>query len=161
MDLPKRKHPRLKNYDYSTNGAYFITICTKNKEPLLGSAKEAIHATEETELLGAEQMILSSAGKICKTYLENIPEIYEGVFLDCYVMMPNHIHMVLCLEAAAQSGGQGSGRPTVQTIMHAFKRLSARQAGMELWQTSFYDRVIRNEEELNRIRKYILGNPVK
>ena len=161
MDLPKRKHPRLKVYDYSSNGAYFITICTKNKQALLGTLKENIHAIDETALLGAEQMELTTAGEICRAYLEKIPDVYEGVVLDCYVMMPNHIHMVLRLEKPEDDGGQGSGRPTIQTIVHAFKRLSARQVGRELWQASFYDRVIRNEAELDQVRRYVMGNPIK
>ena len=160
MEYQQRKHPRLKAYDYSGNGAYFITICTRQREPLLGSIRTDGRLREEADL-GMGQIELSAVGQICKQFLEGIPEHYTGVFLDCYIIMPDHIHLLLVLDDAACSGGQGSDRPTVQRILHAFKRLSSQQADRKLWQESFYEHIVRNETDLHEIRQYILQNPIK
>ena len=147
MEYQQRKHPRLKAYDYSGNGAYFITICTRQREPLLGSIRTDGRLREEADL-GMGQIELSAVGQICRQFLEGIP-------------MPDHIHLLLVLDDAACSGGQGSDRPTVQRILHAFKRLSSQQAGRKLWQESFYEHIVRNETDLHEIRQYILQNPIK
>ena len=160
MDIPKRKHPRLKSYDYSQNGAYFVTLCTKNRMPILGAVRQAGMLSDEDQL-GMEQVRLTQIGEICRRYLEYIPSVYCGVYLDAYVIMPDHVHLLLRMDHAADSGGQGSGRPTVQRILHGYKRLTAREAGTPLWQASFYEHVVRNETELAEILQYIRGNPGK
>ena len=128
--------------------------------PLLGTVNAACLPQDEAEL-GMRQICLSDAGQVCKRVLEDIPKHYVGVFLDCYVVMPDHIHMLLMLDDTACTGGQGSGRPTIQKILHAFKRISSKQAGVSLWQDSFYEHVVRNETDLKEIRQYIIGNPMK
>ncbi len=148
MDFPKRKHPRLKSYDYSQNGMYFVTICTRDRMPVLGTVRNNIFYP-------------SDLGSLCCSYLEEIPNHYEGVFLDQYVVMPDHIHVLLLLDDAALTGGQGSGCPTLMNIIHAFKRLTAKVADADLWQSSFYEHVVRNETDLHEIRTYIQNNPVK
>ncbi len=160
MEYPQRKHPRLKEYDYSQNGAYFITICTKNREKLLGRIAADPNNPKHTEQ-GMEQVQLSEIGQICRELLENIPSVYQGVCLDCYIIMPDHIHLLLQLDDSACTGGQGSGRPTVPGILHGFKRLASRRAGRALWQESFFEHVIRNEVDLAETRNYILENPMK
>ena len=147
MDIPQRKHPRLKAYDYSQNGMYFVTICTRDRMPVLGTVRNNIFYP-------------SDWGGLCCSYLEEIPNHYEGVCLDQYVVMPDHIHVLLLLDDAALNGGHGSGRPTLMNIIHAFKRLTAKAAGADLWQSSFYEHVVRNEPDLHEIRVYIQNNPV-
>ena len=119
MDYPQRKHPGLKEYDYSQNVAYFLTICTQNKEPILCSVMTDRFVCDENQL-GMEQIKLTDMGEICQRYLESIPAVYQGVFLDeyIYIIMPDHVHILLRLEHEAGTGGQGSGRPTVQKIVH-------------------------------------------
>lgn len=158
MDYPKRKHPRLKQYDYSQAGLYFITICTKNRAPLLGTIV-ANYIPEESHL-GMEQICLSAIGACCKARLEDIPNYYRHTAIDCYIIMPDHIHLLLEIDETS-SGGQRSGRPTVQQILHAFKRLTTQEANQVLWQDSFYEHIVRSEAELAEIRTYILGNPWK
>ena len=159
MAYPKRKHPRLKEYDYGQNGAYFITICTKDRAALLGQVNMEPVIRDESEL-GMRQIHLSATGELCRQLLEAIPNHYDGVTLDCFVIMPDHIHMVLVLDDTACTGGQRSGRPTIPNILHAFKRLSSRQANTDLWQASFYEHIIRNEKDMAEIRAYILQNPL-
>ena len=159
MKLPKRKHPRLKTYDYSQNGVYFITVCTKDRQPLLGKVISRNRLTYEEDL-GPEQVCLSAAGQCCLQCLQEIPDHYPGADVDCFVIMPDHIHLLLQLEDVTD-GGQGSGRPTVQRIIRAFKRVSAQRAAGLQWQASFYEHIIRSEAELREIRAYILHNPLK
>ncbi|MBR4098965.1 MAG: transposase [Clostridium sp.] len=160
MDHPKRKHPRLKSYDYSQNGVYFLTICTINREPLLCTLLPDQILSEEDQL-GMDQVRLTKIGEICRCYLDSIPTAYNGVFLDEYVMMPDHIHLLLRIDRETDTGGQGSGRPTVQRIIHGYKRLTSRAAERMLWQKSFYEHVVRNETDLMEIRQYIRRNPAK
>ena len=160
MDYPKRKHPRLKTYDYSENGFYFITLCTKNRANLLGTVLADPQNPDKTEF-GMAQVRLTKYGEICRSFLEQISCAYDGVFVDCYIIMPDHIHLLLQLDDSACTGGQGSGRPTVQRILHAFKRLTSREANRDLWQRSFYEHIVRNEIDLAETRNYILGNPMK
>ena len=151
MVLPHRKHPRLKQFDYSSNGGYFITICTKNRRHLFGHIILTDSATAIMEL--------SPLGKIIKTYIESIPASYSGICVDHYVIMPNHIHLLLRFDMPPVEGGQGSGRPTVMTVVHALKRLTAKQAGYAIWQKSFHEHIIRNEKDYLEIWNYIENNP--
>ena len=88
MELPKRKNIRLKGYDYNTPGWYFITICTKNKEKLLCNIVG-------TDVLGGPQTQLAEYGAVAEKYLRTMSEFYRDVKLESYVIMPNHIHLLL------------------------------------------------------------------
>ena len=107
MDHPKRKQPRLKEYDYSENGMYFVTICTEGRSRILSHIING-------------QVFLSEVGEICRSFLDDIPNHYPGVHLDQYVIMPDHIHILLWINEIAGTGGQRSGRPTLMNILHAF-----------------------------------------
>jgi len=149
MNLPKRKALRLQAYDYSAPGAYFITFCTRDRVPVLGTVGKASHRLPQIEL--------TELGKITEAYIHRIPVVYPGVRLDAYVIMPNHVHLLLMLE----DGGQEAARPTVSSIVRTVKALVRKQAGINPFQASFYDHVIRNEAELSVVREYILTNPVR
>ena len=146
MDYPKRKHPRLKAYDYSQTGMYFVTICTECRSQILSRITD-------------RQVFLSEVGEICRSFLNDIPNHYPGVHLDQYVIMPDHIHILLWINEIADIGGQRSGRPTLMNIIHAFERLTTRASGIDLWQPSFYEHIVRNEADLHEIRTYIQNNP--
>lgn len=137
-DHPNRKWVRLKNYDYSTEGAYFITICTVNKEHLLS---EII----DRGPLEPPEIKLTTIGEIARSYLMTIPGI------DHYVIMPNHIHLIILKE---------NGKP-ISSDIRSFKGLTSKKAGHPIWQKYYYDRVIRNEEEYRIKWKYIDDNPAK
>ena len=155
-DLPQRKHVRLKNYDYSQNGAYFVTICTKERKPLLSSIPVGRGALTPPEIH------LSQIGEISERYILSMSTAYACVHVDHYVIMPNHIHLLLRIDSApASNGGMRASRPTLQTIVRSFKTLVTRQLGTSIWQDSFYEHIVRSEASYLEIWKYIDENPIK
>jgi REP element-mobilizing transposase RayT len=149
-DLPVRKSIRLKGYNYSQAGNYFITICVKNKYELLGQ----IFVDSS---LNTSSVTLSETGKMVKCHVENISQ-RNGVTLEKYVIMPNHIHLLICLE-------YGTAKPvslqnaTIPQIINALKGLTSKKFGESMWQHSYHDRIIRHDEEYQRIFRYIDENP--
>ncbi len=137
---------RLKGYDYSQNGAYFITICAKNMEHYFGG------------ITGGE-MVLSDAGIIAEKYWNEIPAHFPFAQLDAFAIMPNHIHGILLIAAPNEM----TGAPTIGAIINQFKRIctiTAKKQHIPLfWQSRFYDHIIRAEDEMNKIRGYIDANP--
>ena len=151
-DFPKRKHPRLDHYDYSTAGAYFITICTQNRRCLLSRIVGRGLAPAEIQY--------TAYGLIAREQLLLLEQRYPSLKIDQYVIMPNHIHAILLLEETAGD----SRRPTVMDIVCAYKSLTTRQCKKllpvdKLFQTSFYEHVIRGREDYNEIAEYIVNNP--
>ena len=151
-DLPQRKTIRLKDYDYSQAGFYFVTICTENRRMLFGS--------DEGATIG--RLPLTEAVKIIETALRNIETIYSNVFIDEYVIMPNHIHFILVIGNRIDNG-RSMAAPMICRIIQQFKGYvtkNCRQKGFG-WQKSYYEHIIRNEEDLQKIRDYIHDNPAK
>lgn len=152
---PKRKHPRLPHFDYSTAGVYFITICTQNRRCLLS---EVVGRG-----LAPAGLSLTEYGKIAEEQLHLIPKRYPYVRIDHYVIMPNHIHVLLCL--TGETAGE-SPRPTLTDIVCAYKSLTTRACKKhmpidKLFQVSFYEHVVRNETDYGEIARYIQGNPAR
>ena len=150
--MPKRKHPRLGFYDYSTAGAYFITICTQDNRCLLSRIVGRGLAPAEIQY--------TAYGQIAREQLLALEQRYPSVKVDQYVIMPNHIHMILELEETAGA----SPRPTVMDVVCAFKSLTTRYCKKEkpidkLFQTSFYEHVIRGQKDYEEIAAYIANNP--
>ena len=150
--LPKRKHPRLDHYDYSTTGAYFITICTQSRRCLLSHIVGSIAAPAEVQY--------TAYGQIAREQLLLLEQRYPSLKIDQYVIMPNHIHAILLLEETAGA----TIRPTIMDIVCAYKSLTTRQCEKvqpidKLFQTSFYEHVIRGREDYNEIAEYIVNNP--
>ena len=168
MELQKRKANRLQYYDYSSDGAYFVTVCTKNREKIFGDTlgEDIIlpQSIDETNIVGEDiilpQPLLSQLGKIVERAIIAIPEHYQNVRLLDYVVMPNHIHMVLLF---SDDIGRMISSPTksLSTIVGQFKRSASKAAGVPLWQRSFYDHVIRDEKDYLKIAEYIVTNPIK
>ena len=157
-ELPKRKHPRLKNFEYSACGAYFVTVCTQNRRCLLS------HIVGRG-LAPAEESIVeyTSFGKVAEKQLKLLEDRYSFLTVDQYVIMPNHIHVIFILNS--QTAG-ASPRPTVMDIVCAFKSLTTRECkknGFQgsLFQTSFFDHVIRDREDYEKRVKYIDENPMR
>jgi REP element-mobilizing transposase RayT len=150
--LPQRKHSRLEHYDYSTAGAYYITICTQNRQCLLSRIAGRGLAPAEVQY--------STYGQIAEEQLFLLEKRYPSLKIDQYVIMPNHIHAILLLEGAAGA----STSPTITDIVCAYKSLTTRQCKKvqpieKLFQTSFYEHVIRGREDYNEIAEYIANNP--
>ena len=156
-ELPQRKHPRLDNYDYSSAGAYFVTICTQNRRCVLSRIVGRRLAPAE-----ASGMEYTSFGKIAEQQLLSLKDRYAYLSVDQYVIMPNHIHVVLILESEAAGA---SPRPTITDIVCAYKSLTTRECKKngfdgKLFQTSFYEHIIRGREDYEEIVKYIYENPI-
>ncbi|MBE7019670.1 MAG: hypothetical protein E7413_07335 [Ruminococcaceae bacterium] len=147
-DFPKRKPNRLREYDYSTPGAYFITICVKGRKQLLG------------KIVGDDAHIvpknyLSNYGLICDKYINSINVKYENVTVDKYVIMPNHIHLIIFL-----NGTMWASSPTlsIESIIRSFKTMVTKQIGSSIWQRSYHDHIIRDENDYQKIWEYIDNN---
>lgn len=141
MPGPKRKSPRLHAYDYATAGAYFVTVCVRNRACRLG-------------LVEADEMKLGRLGRVVEECWLEIPLHFPAVALDAFVVMPNHIHGILWLSRAGHA-------PPLHRVVGSFKSAASRATGHSLWQRSFYDRVVRNDEELRALREYVEENPLR
>ncbi len=152
-NLPKRTHPRLKNFDYSKNGLYFLTICVKNK-------KELFCDIVGRDVPDAPNIFLSKTGKIVEKYIHTINNA-NSITVEKYVIMPDHIHLLIFIDNT--DGVLGTSRPThsrLSRTVSGFKRLCNKELGRNIWQTSFYDHIIRNEEDYKIHYRYIEDNPV-
>jgi putative transposase len=166
-DKHHRHSIRLKHYDYSHAGAYFITICTQDKKCLFG------------EIIGGE-IRLNEAGNMVQTIWNELPKNYPGVDIDIFVVMPNHFHGIIIVGAgprACPKFGQPQGVAPTQLslpdVVHRFKSLTTTRYRHamgkfgqillrgHLWQRNYYEHVIRDESDLARIRQYIMDNPVR
>ena len=166
-EFKSRKHPRLKNYDYNISGAYFITICTKDRKHILGSIVNAEGIVVKSSGIvgrvdpGAPNIKLSQYGQIVSKCIADINFCYESrVTVDKYIVMPNHIHLIVSING----GAPGSTRPTstaIPNVISAFKKITNKQCELKLWQSSYYDHIIRSEKDYQEIWKYIDENPIK
>ena len=151
VDYPKRKKNRLENYDYSQNGAYFITICTDDRKCLLS---RIVGAT-----LGRPAYAeLTAWGKCVEHAILRIPECYPDVRLEKYVIMPNHIHLLLMIDTLH---GRPRVAPTISRIVQQTKGLATRLIGHNIFQKSFHDHIIRDDAHYRMIWQYIDTNPAR
>jgi putative transposase len=166
-----RRSIRLKGYDYTQAGWYFITLCIKNREMLFGAVVNG-------------EMVLNEWGKIAEIEWQKTEEIRKNIVIDLYVIMPNHLHGIIGIvedkdrsvransyspqRDQFQPHGFRSPSKTIGAIIRGYKvavtkkiNISRNTPGLPIWQRNYYERVIRDEPELNRIRKYIIENPSK
>ena len=156
-----RQSSRLKGYDYSQTGNYFITICVANRYHLFGKIAEG-------------RMTLNDYGKIAKKEWLRTENLRDNVRLDEFVVMPNHLHGIIELAESRDTARrvpakERFGKPTknsIPTIIRSYKSAVTKkvnelnnQPGDKVWQRNYYDHIIRNRQDLNRIRKYIRDNP--
>ncbi|MBO5415058.1 MAG: hypothetical protein J6A83_00325 [Clostridia bacterium] len=154
-ELPKRKDPRLKGFDYSITGAYFLTICTQNRKKILSTIVGE----------GSPLPQLSPYGEIVDKWIQRIPEKYPEASVDCYIIMPNHIHILL---SVVKDDGRGNPSPTADTIIgwlkyQATKEINLMQGsiGEKVFQRSFFDHIVRNRDDYYETYKYIYENPLR
>ena len=152
MGLLKRKPNRLTEYDYSTSNAYFITICTHNRENLFWRDVGAI-------IDRPEKVPLNKLGMMVKQAVFDIPNHYPAITVDHSVIMPNHIHLLLQINT--DINGRSMIAPTISTVVRLMKGAVSKQAGFSVWRKGFYDHVIRNDNDYRDIWNYIEGNPGK
>jgi len=161
-DIHHRRSIRLKGYDYSQSGAYFITICARNKECLFG------------EIAGVK-MVLNDAGAMAHDEWVKTSEMRQNIKLDEFVVMPNHIHGIIIIgdcrgtmhraPTAEQFGNPTSN--SIPAIIRGFKSAVTKQInairnmpGIPIWQRNYFEHIIRDEESLWKIREYIVNNPI-
>ncbi|KAA0891449.1 transposase [Oryzomonas rubra] len=162
-DIHHRRSIRLRDYDYTSAGAYFVTICTQGKECLFGR-------------IDGEVMVANDAERLVESVWYSLPERFSGTELDAFVIMPNHVHFIVFLVGATlappltkdggTSKGAASSTPTLGSVVRAFKSISAIEVnrvlgrqGQPLWQRNYYERVVRDDGELRGFREYIQHNP--
>ena len=148
-DLPKRKKNRLEHYDYSSCGVYFLTICTFQRENYFWDNVGAI--------IGRPQdIILSERGKIVEESIQCIPVIYPSLALESYVIMPDHIHLLLRIRS--DENGRPMVAPTMSRIVQQMKGYITKRIGSSIFQKLFFDHVIRNQQDYEEHLKYIYEN---
>ena len=169
MDLPQRKPNRLREYDYSKNGAYFLTLCVKDRRNLLGNISvgdgvlDVPPGAETARLLNNPLISVSKYGEIVNKYMSSIDATYEYISINKYVIMPNHIHMIVFIERS-DSGTSRTPSPTnaiIPRVVSTLKRFSNKEIGFNIWQRSYHDHIIRNDEDYLTIWDYIDTNPQK
>ena len=161
-----RRSIRLRGYDYSRAGAYFVTVCTEDRACLFG------------EVVFGE-MVLTDAGQVVQNTWDGLESHYPGVVCDTFIVMPNHIHGIIVLSdggpdadrkpvPATLHDNRALDRPRLSEIVRAFKSFSARRInvsrqsrGAPVWQRNYYERIIRNDDMYCAIRKYIMDNPAR
>ena len=163
MDLPKRKDLRLKQYDYSSAGAYFVTICVKDRIRLLSNIIKPVGVGA----LDDPQIRLTPIGEIVEKYLlssENIP----GVKIDRYVIMPDHIHIIIFLNPneylKRKDGSSRAPTPTNEMLPHivsTFKRFCNKEIENNVFQRGYIEHIIRDREDYEEHLRYIRDNPAR
>ena len=150
--LHHRRSIRLRGYDYTLAGAYFVTICTQARVCLFGD-------------IVVDKMRLNAAGQLLQAAWDALPDHYPHVELDEFVIMPNHVHGIIVLNSDPAVTTTRHGLPE---IVRALKTFSSRHIneqnqteGVQLWQRNYWEHVIREESELNSIREYIQNNPLQ
>ena len=154
MEYPKRKHIRLKDYDYSQAGAYFLTICAENRASLFS-------AVVGRGLLDAPEVRLTEIGRCIQDAMTYLEEHDPVIKIVASVIMPNHVHVLLVIQPEA-SGASRRPRPTemrVPKFVSSLKRYTNRVCNHSLWQTSYHDHIIRGENDCLRHWTYIDQNP--
>ena len=155
--MPKRKQNRLPNYNYASNGTYFVTICTADRKNLFWERNQPFVVGEDI-IIPPEEIRLSAYGKIVRQAILQIPTHYENFELLQYVIIPNHIVLILHI---VNGSGQMISAPTISTIIGQLKRYITKKIGKPIWQKSFHDHIIRNKEDFDMIAKYIYENPTR
>ena len=155
---PQRKRLRLPEYDYAQPGYYFITICTRErKQEALCSIEPAVGAI----INRPPRISLTPLGRIVDETIRAIPDHYPGILVDQFIIMPDHVHLILSFRNIGPDGRQIAAPTPLSKIIQQMKRIASKQAGVPLWQKGFYDHVIRNDVDLANVRQYIRNNPLK
>lgn len=161
-DLPQRKPLRLKGYDYSAEGVYFLTVCAKDKKPLFSTVSVG------GGVFDAPQVTLTDAGNVIEKQITDINNHYTHLRIDKHVIMPNHVHLLVLLKGtpvgpsgtpAPMDRAHGRVNEVIPAFVSALKRLADRACGDSLWQRGYHDHVVRDEADYLRLWTYIDDSP--
>ncbi len=157
VELPVRKKIRLEGHDYSSSGTYFVTICTTQRYVLLW----------DEGTIGLDEPTLSQIGKIIETAIQQIPTHYDAIGIDRYCVMRDHIHLLVIIHptetvrCTSDPTAQETANAMLLKVIGSMKRWVSRQLGYSIWQKSFYEKIIRNNTEMDEVQHYIQNNPRK
>ena len=162
MNEPKsRKTIRLKSADYNRNQAVFLTICTKERKCILSRIVG-------TGVLDGPKIELTKYGQIADKYINQLSDFYDNLSVESYVIMPNHIHIMLWVKTteSVENGPSRTPVPTVQNsipsrFVSTFKRFCNKEYGSNIWQYRSYDHIIRNPQDYEEYLRYIYENPLR
>ena len=148
-DLPQRKRIRLAEYDYSQNNCYFVTICTADKKHLFGMSEH-----------------LTAYGLFAQKHLHRISSFFPCVHVDKYVIMPNHVHAMIAIEHDPTARKNACPTPQLGTVIGNYKAAVSREIHridptQTVWQSRYYDHIIRNQQDYEAVWRYIDENPLK
>ena len=163
LEFPRRRAQRLQGYDYTLAGAYYVTICTQEHQRLFG------------QIVGNE-MCLNDAGRMIERWWDELHHAFPSVELDIAVVMPNHLHGIVVIYNELENGectATHDGIVSLPDVMQWYKTMTTNEyircvktAGWspfagKVWHRSYYDHIIRDEDDLLRIRTYITNNPAQ
>ena len=160
--FPQRKSPRLNGFDYNSEYAYFVTICTQDRKCLLS------HIVG-TGVLTCPSVELTDYGKIAQKTIQEMDDFYDHISVDTFVIMPNHVHLLVRITQVGENDESGQVRTPVPTnkvsalssFVASFKRLCTRQYGHSIWQARYYDHIIRDGRDYQAHLRYIDENPLR
>ena len=191
-NLQKRKGNRLKGFDYNSAGVYFLTVCTKERQCLLSKISnkggESFDVTNRlpedfnlqsvgTDVLDGPCVELTQYGQIADKYIRQISSFYDDISVDAYVIMPNHIHILLSfkdlrtVEDVGPYGRElhilqntGENVPAQKTVtarfISIFKRFCNKEYGENIWQSRSHDHIVRDQKDYDSRMVYICKNPM-
>ena len=170
-EIPIRKELRLKYYDYSSKGAYFVTVCVKERKRLLSELikpRVGVGALDDPKISEVNDgLLLTEVGKTVEKNLLSSERI-SGVKIDKYVIMPDHIHAIIFLDpqeySERQNGSSRAPTPTNRMLPHVistFKRFCGKELGCSIFQRGYIEHIIRDQEDYNTRVKYICENPLR
>ena len=164
-ELPKRKPTRLDYFDYNSSGAYFLTICTENRRKILSRivGGDVLDAPQNDVSYLPKRIELSYYGKIADKYINQLNDYYENIKVDRYVIMSNHVHIILFVstDGASRTSPPTKQHSIVSRFISTFKRFCNKECSEKIWQRTFYDHIIRDQRDYEEHIKYIHENPAK
>ena len=158
----RRKNIRIKDYDYTKEGIYFITICSYHRDNIFCKIDDEIFDIEFNDIDFEKYIENTNIGKYIEKGIQNINCIYKNVEVLNYVIMPNHIHVLI--EFNDIPINKDGKEINLSKIISGFKQFvvkSLKGNNMNVWQKSYYEHIIRNEKEYNIVNEYITYNPLK
>ena len=154
MEFKNRKPTRLKDYDYSSEGVYFVTVCSKDRKPMFSTV------VGDGDL-DVPKVLLSDYGKIIKNNIEYMNKIYSYIEISNYVIMPNHLHILINVSSSGMSGSPSPTNDVIPSFVGTLKRFVNKEVGENIFQRSYNDHIIRNERDYLEHWTYIENNPLK
>lgn len=170
-EFPQRKNLRLRGFDYSSHNCYLVTVCVKNRKPLLSSI-----VGDDAHIV-PKKIILKPYGKIAEKHILRINTMYQNAYVEKYIIMPNHIHMLIFIDRYNNEtmralskeenncGTMWASSPTtnvnLSSIVRTFKTMVTKEIGIPIWQRSFHDEIIKSETHFQNAWNYVEYNALK